>query len=88
MTRYGRKKCALFKLSSLAGLVVVAFVEEAEGDGACEGNNRDNRDNEKNDCWGGGGRFRIDFPGLGSVTADDDGELDDDGDNIRAQRWE
>lgn len=34
VVRCGRKKCALFKLSSDEGLVVEAFVEEAEGDGA------------------------------------------------------
>lgn len=32
---------------------------------------------EKSDCWAGGGRFNIDFPGIGIVTADDDGEHDE-----------
>lgn len=41
------------------------------------GRRRDSRDNEKNECCVGGGRFRIDFPGLGSVTADDEGDVDD-----------
>lgn len=54
------------------------LVEEVEA--FCVGKRRDNRDREKKDCCGGGGFFRIDFPGRGSVTADDDGELEDDGD--------
>lgn len=28
---------------------------------------------EKNDWFGGGGRFRIDLPGVGIVTADEEG---------------
>lgn len=32
---------------------------------------------ENSDCWAGGGRFNIDFPGIGIVTADDDGEHDE-----------
>lgn len=32
---------------------------------------------EKSDCWVGGGRLRIDFPGIGMVTAEDDGEQDE-----------
>jgi hypothetical protein len=32
---------------------------------------------EKMDAWACGGRFRIDFPATGIVTADDDGEHDD-----------
>ena len=35
---------------------------------------------EKKDWGCGGGLFKIDFPGVGMVTADDDGE----GDNISA----
>jgi hypothetical protein len=31
---------------------------------------------EKMDCWGGGGRLRIDFPGVGIVTADEEAEGD------------
>lgn len=36
---------------------------------------------EKRDCCGGGGRFRIDLPGVAMVIADDEGgqeKLDDD----------
>jgi hypothetical protein len=32
---------------------------------------------ENSDCWAGGGRFSIDFPGIGMVTADDEGEHDE-----------
>ena len=31
---------------------------------------------EKRDCWAGGGRFRMDFPGIGIVTADEEGGQD------------
>jgi hypothetical protein len=33
---------------------------------------------EKMDGWAGGGFFKMDFPGIGIVTAEDDGEHDDD----------
>lgn len=29
---------------------------------------------KKNDCCGGGGRLRIDLPGVGMVTADEEGD--------------
>jgi hypothetical protein len=32
---------------------------------------------EKMDCGAGGGFFNIDFPGIGMVTAEDDGEHDE-----------
>lgn len=32
---------------------------------------------ERSDCCVGGGRFRIDFPGIWMVTADDDGEREE-----------
>ena len=53
------------------------MVEGADGEWVCDGRRRDRRDNEKNECCAGGGRFKIDFPGLGSVTADDEGDVDD-----------
>lgn len=28
---------------------------------------------EKKDCWVGGGRLRIDLPGIGIVTAEEEG---------------
>ena len=59
-------KCALFNgfaSSALAGTV-----------GACVGKNLVMR--EKRDCCGGGGRFRMDFPGTGRVTADEEGGPD------------
>ena len=76
MARCGRKKGALFKLDSseLAELV------EGPDVAVCVGSSRESREREKNDCWGGGGFLRIDFPGRGRVTADDDGEVEDAGD--------
>ena len=47
--------------------------------GACVGKKRVMRENREG-CWGGG-RFRIDFPGVAMVIAEDEGEqeeLDDD----------
>ena len=32
----------------------------------------------RNDCWVGGGFFKIDFPGVGIVTADDEGDGEED----------
>jgi len=61
-------KCALFK-----GLISSSFVA-----GVCAawvGRNRVIR--EKSDGCAGGGRFRIDFPGTGIVTADEDGGHDE-----------
>lgn len=38
---------------------------------------------EKRDCCGGGGRLRIDFPGMGMVTAEEDGGQDEmDGEEV------
>lgn len=37
--------------------------------------------------WAGGGRLRMDLPGTGIVTADEDGEQDDDGLAINATVW-
>lgn len=42
----------------------------------CVGRSLESRASEKNDCWGGGGRFKIDLPGVGIVTADDEAEGD------------
>ena len=38
------------------------------------GRSFERREREKKDCCGGGGRLRMDFPGVGIVTADDEGE--------------
>ena len=42
------------------------------------GNSFESLPNEKNDCGGGGGFFNIDLPGVGIVTADDDGDGEED----------
>ena len=42
------------------------------------GRSFESRPNEKKDCGGGGGFFKIDFPGVGIVTADDDGDGEED----------
>jgi hypothetical protein len=39
---------------------------------------------EKSDCCAGGGFFRIDFPGTGMVTADDEGGHDEPDDEDEA----
>jgi len=36
---------------------------------------------EKRPCWGGGGFLRMDLPGMGMVTADEEGDEDDDRDD-------
>ena len=69
-----------FENGEIHALLLNEHSHSVIGGTAIEGSNREN------DCWGGGGRLRIDLPGLGSVTADDDGELEDDGDNIRGRR--
>ena len=38
------------------------------------GRSFESRVSEKKDCCGGGGFFKMDFPGVGIVTADDDGD--------------
>jgi hypothetical protein len=59
-------KCALLRgfESSLA----------AEFDSPGVGRNLVKRENK--DCGAGGGGFRMDFPGIGMVTAEEDGEHD------------
>ena len=42
------------------------------------GRSFESRPSEKNDCGGGGGFFKIDFPGVGIVTADDEGDGEED----------
>lgn len=42
---------------------------------------------ENSDCCAGGGRFNIDFPGVGIVTADDDGEPDEFGEVMDGQQF-
>ena len=37
----------------------------------CVGRNLEMR--EKKDCWAGGGRLRIDLPGVGIITAEEEG---------------
>ena len=63
---WGRMKCALFKgleFSLASGTVWLGV-----------GRNLVKR--EKRDCGAGAGGLRIDFPGIGMVTAEEDGEHD------------
>lgn len=76
VAKCGKKKCARFRFSSGSPFV-------PDEDEFCVGRRRESRESEKNDCCGGGGFLRIDFPGRGMITADDDGELHD-GDAIPA----
>ena len=46
------------------------------------GRSLESRASEKKGCCGGGGRFKIDLPGIGMVTADDDA----DGESIAASQ--
>jgi hypothetical protein len=46
--------------------------------GFCVGRSLESLPSEKNDCGGGGGFLRIDFPGVGIVTADDEGDGEED----------
>ena len=48
----------------------------------CVGRSLESRASEKNDCCGGGGRFKMDLPGMGIVTADDEA----DGESIAASQ--
>lgn len=65
----GKMKCALLSVlpSSLLSLATLVF---------CVGRNLERR--PKRVCGGGGGRFNIDFPGVGIVTADDEGDGEED----------
>jgi hypothetical protein len=60
---WGRMKCARFSGFWSSSVVV--------GVGIWAGRKRVKR--ERRVCWGGGGLLRIDFPGMGIVTADEDG---------------
>jgi hypothetical protein len=62
---WGRIKCARFS----------AFASPSapfSGTGGAAGRSLDSRASEKKDCCGGGGRLRMDFPGTGIVTAEDE----------------
>ena len=62
----GRMKCARFRLRAPSS---------SGGAGAAEGRSLERR--ERKDGAGGGGFLRMDLPGTGMVTADDDAEHDD-----------
>ena len=63
----GRMKCA--RLS-----VLDSSLPPPLGCCVCDGKSLESRAREKNDCCGGGGRFKMDFPGVGMVTADDEAD--------------
>jgi len=64
--------CGRIKWALLSGFVSSAL---AGGDWVCVGKKREIR--EKSEDCGGGGRLRMDLPGIGMVTADDDGEQEE-----------
>lgn len=68
-------KCA--RLSGrVASSCVPCEVKPPDGEFALlVGRNLERREN--NDCWGGGGRLRMDFPGVGIVTAEEEAEGDE-----------
>ena len=63
----GRMKCALLN-------ALVSSLPSADTGEFWLGRSLESRVSEKKDCCGGGGFFKMDFPGVGIVTADDDGD--------------
>jgi hypothetical protein len=63
VTSSGRMKWALLRVLASSPVVSCGWV--------CVGRNFEMRD--KNDWLGGGGRLRMDLPGVGIVTADEEG---------------
>jgi hypothetical protein len=63
VTSSGRIKWALLRVLDSSPVVTCGWV--------WVGRNFEMR--EKKDCWVGGGRLRIDFPGVGIVTAEEEG---------------